>query len=130
MSALNCDQCEMLSINGIACHERGCPNMGARWDGQQWIKQRTCFECGCTVDADSECCSAEPESDAAPRFTAPSCWASYLINGDDSGIEPDEKAQADAFIEWVGAGDPVSCEDAGFVHHHDARISCRVPQTC
>jgi hypothetical protein len=23
---MNCDQCEMLSINGMACHETGCPN--------------------------------------------------------------------------------------------------------
>ena len=23
---LYCDQCEMLSINGVPCHEQGCPN--------------------------------------------------------------------------------------------------------
>lgn len=23
---MNCDQCEMLSINGVPCHETGCPN--------------------------------------------------------------------------------------------------------
>jgi hypothetical protein len=23
---VHCDQCEMLAINGIACHEHGCPN--------------------------------------------------------------------------------------------------------
>jgi hypothetical protein len=59
---IRCDQCEMLSINGIACHETGCPNMGARWDKESdtWIKQRKCFDCGCTVDADDTCCSGEP----------------------------------------------------------------------
>ena len=58
---ISCDQCQMLSINGIACHETGCPNMGARWDSEsgEWIKQRKCFDCGCTVDADDECCNGE-----------------------------------------------------------------------
>ena len=56
---VTCDQCQMLSINGVACHETGCPNMGARWDAEsgEWIKQRECFDCGCTVDADDPCCS-------------------------------------------------------------------------
>src|SRR5271165_395859 len=51
---ISCDQCQMLSINGTACHETGCPNMGGRWDvdAQEWCKQRKCFDCGCTVDAD------------------------------------------------------------------------------
>lgn len=54
------------------------------------------------------------------NLTAPSHWASYLINGDASGLEDDEQAQCDAWIESVGLGAPVSCEDAGFIHHHDA----------
>jgi hypothetical protein len=60
-----CDQCQMLAINGVACHETGCPNMGARWDRENdcWIVQRECFECGCTVDADDPCCSAVEEED-------------------------------------------------------------------
>lgn len=27
---MKCDQCEMLSINGVACHETGCPNADKR----------------------------------------------------------------------------------------------------
>jgi hypothetical protein len=60
MAAMTCDCCEMVSINGVACHEHGCPNIGARWDAdaELWIpKMRECFECGCTVDADAPCCS-------------------------------------------------------------------------
>lgn len=55
---LHCDQCEMLSINGFPCHETGCPNMRSRWDAesQEWIKQYTCFECGCRADVDTVCC--------------------------------------------------------------------------
>jgi hypothetical protein len=60
---MSCDQCQMLSINGVPCHETGCPNTNARWDAEsgEWIKQRKCFECGCTVDADDPCCNAPLE---------------------------------------------------------------------
>ena len=63
---LRCNQCEMLSINGIACHEIGCPNMHSRWDREsgEWVKRRKCFECGSMVDADDPCCcSIEREDD-------------------------------------------------------------------
>jgi len=62
----SCDQCEALMINGVFCHETGCPNMGARWDSEsgEWIKQRRCFDCGCTVDADDPCCSEPFDADA------------------------------------------------------------------
>ena len=55
------------------------------------------------------------------RRTAPSSWASYLINGDASGLHPADIAAADAWIESLAFGSPVSCEDAGFVGYHDAR---------
>jgi hypothetical protein len=62
---IHCNQCQMLSINGVACHEIGCPNTGARWDrvNDCWIKQRECRDCGCTVDADDPCCSAMESED-------------------------------------------------------------------
>lgn len=42
-----CDQCQMLSINGVACHETGCPNSGAKWDpeNEEWVRYRECREC-------------------------------------------------------------------------------------
>jgi hypothetical protein len=52
-------------------------------------------------------------------YTAPSAWASYLINGDDSGLDPSEVSEADAFVSKVGAGAPVTCDDAGFRWHPD-----------
>lgn len=56
-----CDQCQMLSINGIPCHEIGCPNMRARWDidSQSWVRQYKCSECGCMADEGSLCCQEE-----------------------------------------------------------------------
>jgi lipoate synthase len=31
---MKCNQCQMLSINGIACHETGCPNIKKVWDSE------------------------------------------------------------------------------------------------
>lgn len=56
-SHVKCDQCEMVSINGTACHEIGCPNSGKRWNesAQTWIKVRECFYCGFEVYGDEVC---------------------------------------------------------------------------
>lgn len=70
------------------------------------------------------------ESDNVVKCTAPSHWASYFINGDDSGLEPEEKKQADAWLQHIGMGYPVSCEDAGFIHSHDARAVGALPADC
>lgn len=62
---MRCDRCQMVSINGTPCHERGCPNADARWNGETWVAQRDCFVCGTTVDEDDPCCDAEKEEDDA-----------------------------------------------------------------
>lgn len=51
---IRCNQCELARINGVICHETGCPNTNARYDADsgEWIKQRKCFDCGFTIDAD------------------------------------------------------------------------------
>ena len=54
------------------------------------------------------------------RLIAPSCWASYLINGDASGIDAEDVAACDAWVAREGLGLPVDCEDAGFCWRHDA----------
>lgn len=43
---VGCSQCEAASINGVACHETGCPNV-----------PRTCRECGNNVPRGAECCA-------------------------------------------------------------------------
>lgn len=53
-------------------------------------------------------------------ITAPSAWASYLINGDSSGLEDEDIKACDKWIEREGVGGPCSCEDAGFIKWHDA----------
>ena len=62
---MTCNQCQMVSINGIPCHEHGCPNSRSRYDATtgEWIKQRVCFDCGCTVDAEDACCQSDELQD-------------------------------------------------------------------
>ena len=62
---MRCDQCQALMINGVFCHETGCPNSRSRYDvdSGEWIKQRKCFDCGCTVDADDPCCNADNDDE-------------------------------------------------------------------
>jgi hypothetical protein len=66
MAQIKCNSCELMRIQGIVCHETGCPNTNARYDSVsgEWVKQRRCWDCGCSVDADDLCCSAEPELEA------------------------------------------------------------------
>lgn len=54
-------------------------------------------------------------------YTLPAYWASYLINGDASGIDEDDKAAADAFIAKHNLPGPVSCsEESWFARSNDA----------
>lgn len=62
--------------------------------------------------------------------TAPSHWASYLINGDDSGLESSERQAADAWIAREGMGMPASCDDAGFCWNHDAEVEAPYGADC
>jgi hypothetical protein len=62
--------------------------------------------------------------------TAPDAWASYLINGDASGITDEDQVQCDAWIAALGLGGPVTCEDAGFIRYHDAYAHCPLAADC
>lgn len=53
------------------------------------------------------------------KVTAPSAWASYLINGDATGIDDREQEEADAMVAHIGLGSPTDCDDAGFVSNPD-----------
>ncbi len=56
------------------------------------------------------------------KLTAPSHWASYLINGDASGMSGEDLSQCNGWLEeeFGEAADAVDCEDAGFRWRHDA----------
>lgn len=44
----HCDQCEALIINGVFCHEQGCPNQNKQWheEDEVWLSVITCDICG------------------------------------------------------------------------------------
>ncbi len=54
------------------------------------------------------------------KLKAPSAWASYLINGDATGISTEDKEAADQWLESLGMGEPIDAEDCGFCWTHDA----------
>ena len=63
---MTCNQCEMLSINGLACHETGCPNAKKEWDKdrQEWIAFVDCFTCGYPVEVGTACNCQDEDCDA------------------------------------------------------------------
>jgi hypothetical protein len=74
--------------------------------------------------------TAVVEVDVTPRrvmrlgpvaYALPASWASYLINGDASGLELQEKRQADVFLAQTKLPMPVSCsEESYFSRYNDA----------
>lgn len=50
----------------------------------------------------------------ADTATAAAYWASYLVNGDDSGLEESEKALADAWLAKLAPAYVVSCEGESY----------------
>lgn len=61
---ISCDSCEMLSIQGVACHEIGCPNSGARFEDGCWVRYRECFICGYDAPVGQPCdCTRDMEDD-------------------------------------------------------------------
>jgi len=71
---MRCDQCEALMINGVFCHETGCPNRDKVYDklNREWRAVKQCPECGCTLWADDErgCCYSEASELDADEYDA------------------------------------------------------------
>ena len=65
----NCNQCEVLIINGVFCHETGCPNQHKNWDEetQTWHSVYECDICGYEVKED-ETCTCYQENDNIPSL--------------------------------------------------------------
>lgn len=60
--SIRCDQCEALMINGVFCHETGCPNTRAKYIDGQWVKFYECFHCGFEV-REGEVCDCQTPTD-------------------------------------------------------------------
>src|SRR5271170_814608 len=71
-----CEQCQALRVNGVPCHEPGCPDAWRDRDVD-------CFECGCPFRPESrydrtcpDCLNPEPEEPAIYRVSYFSTWQS------------------------------------------------------
>lgn len=69
---MNCDQCAACMIQGVFCHETGCPNAKKTWvEGEGWVLFLECRECGEEVrEGDMcPCCYPVPdESEEEQRY--------------------------------------------------------------
>ena len=55
-SKIHCDQCEAAMVNGVFCHEHGCPNARKTWViGRGWVRFLECRECGYDVEEGETC---------------------------------------------------------------------------
>lgn len=53
------------------------------------------------------------------KFTLPSFWASYLVNGDASGLDDHEIKAIDRWLDANNLSSPLGYEDVGFYWHND-----------
>lgn len=64
-------------------------------------------------------------------YTLPVYWASYLVNGDASGLADGEQAQIDEWCAETGVGLCVGVDDnAEFCHRHDASMYADAGMCC
>ncbi len=131
-----CDQ-EFTAIVARLPHQRGFlagwtmgKGMFANLDGHIWA---TIEDAACDAANEAERAANEDTRDSgyATKLTAPSAWASYLTNGDASGIDDDERKACDA---WLASTEmkraPDDCVDAGFIRYHDAYNECPLAADC
>ena len=62
-TAPRCNQCQELRINGVRCHEHGCPNARKTYDHEreQWVQYYTCAECGYDLLEHGDVCNCQVE---------------------------------------------------------------------
>jgi hypothetical protein len=61
---MRCNECEAAMINGVFCHETGCPNSRKTWieAREEWVLFVACFVCGFDVEV-GEVCGCEVVED-------------------------------------------------------------------
>jgi hypothetical protein len=63
---IQCDSCQAAMINGVFCHETGCPNAKKTWipEESQWARFFECRECGSMIREGESCDCQSPEEDS------------------------------------------------------------------
>ena len=113
----HCDQCQMLNINGVNCHEHGCPNSKKTWvPDQGWVRFLKCFECGDDVEEGEVCSCREPieDDEDAPccddvRCSLPSDHTGpcEMDDEDEDEDEDEDDEDEDNYVSILGG----ACED-------------------
>lgn len=88
---MRCSECSALMINGVFCHELGCPNRNAKYENGEWVHYYECRECGNDVQK-GECCTC---NDVDPEGDAPYTMFTF-------GIMPEKQDFLCAFYMHVG----------------------------
>jgi hypothetical protein len=60
---IHCDQCQAAMINGVFCHERGCPNQGKVYEDGEWVQYHECINCGYDVRLGENCDCQDVDDD-------------------------------------------------------------------
>ena len=57
-------------INGVFCHETGCPNSRKTWveERGEWVRFVDCRNCGAEVEQGDTCRCDEPEEEEASAY--------------------------------------------------------------
>jgi hypothetical protein len=79
---MRCDQCEALMINGVFCHETGCPNRKARYIDGAWVKFYECRECGDEIEKGEVCSCMEPEPESESSKHCDAGWMNDVRFGE------------------------------------------------
>lgn len=97
---MRCNECSALMINGVCCHEIGCPNRNAKYESGEWIQYTQCRECGDEVRKGETCNCTEPVEDA----DEPAEDTEIPLRSMTFGVMPTEAEFLSAFRAIVGTG--------------------------
>ena len=118
---------DSVYLSAVACRTlaRDLARLARSLESESYLDSGFKAEPVAGVATSGEGAAFPPSAKRFPRpkvrtFSAPSAWASYLINDDATGLEPDELRAARAWAATL-PGSVSGCESVGFLTYHDAR---------
>jgi len=125
LSVLRAQGTVYLSVVACRTLARDLARLARSLESEAFVDSEFRAESVPAVATSGEGAAFPPSAKRFPRpqvrtFSAPSAWASYLINDDGSGLESNEFRAARAFRDSL-PGSVSGCESVGFLTYHDAR---------
>ncbi len=100
-------------------HDGDLDKMYAKHTGVEEADHEAPFE----LTSEPEMEPKQVADDTVDTVTGPAYWASYLVNGDDSSLTPEEKAHADAWAARLGDWSVVGIADGEDGSDQEARFT-------